>query len=81
MRNVLEYLERAAKEAPEKTAVVDEYGRVDYQTLLRVSQSTGSFLLQSGIGRNRPVPVFMEKGIEALTAFFGILYAGCFYVL
>ena len=81
MRNVLEYLERAAKQAPEKIAVIDEKGQIDYQTLLCVSQKVGSCLLERDVHRNRPVPVFMEKGIEALSAFFGILYAGCFYVL
>ena len=29
----------------------------------------------------KPVAVFMDKGIDALKSFMGILYSGCFYTL
>ena len=81
MRNVLEYLEASATRVPRKTAVIDENGSITYEELLDLSRRTGSFLTGRNIHTNRPVPVFMEKGAAALASFFGIVYAGCFYVL
>lgn len=80
MRNVLEYLEASAARAPEKTAVIDESGALSYCELLSRSRRIGSALAGRSAPR-RPVPVLMDKSAAALSAFFGIVYAGCFYVL
>ena len=81
MKNVLEYLEYSAEHFPDKIAVTDELGSISYGTLISTSKAAGSALLEEGIKRCSPIPLFMEKGINALTAFFGAVYAGGFYVL
>lgn len=81
MRTVLEYLEGAAAQYPDKIAVIDENGSCTYRELLQQSRRIGSALAASGIRRHAPVAVLMEKGIDTLSAFFGILYGGGFYVL
>ncbi|MFV0241644.1 MAG: amino acid adenylation domain-containing protein [Lacrimispora sphenoides] len=80
MRNVLEYLEHSASIYPEKIAAVDQENSCSYKELLLHAKRIGSFLSGYESPRN-PVVVFMDKSVEALTTFMGIVYAGCFYVL
>lgn len=80
MKNVLEYLENTACTFADKTAVVCADDSICWDKLLLNSKKIGSALASESDVR-QPVPVLMEKGIPALTSFFGIVYAGCFYVL
>lgn len=80
MRNVLEYLEHSAEKYPDKTAVADMAGSSSYKELLQNSRRIGSSLA-AALAPKTPVVVLMDKGVEALTAFMGIVYAGCFYIL
>nr|WP_024836459.1 amino acid adenylation domain-containing protein [Clostridium sp. 12(A)] len=79
MKNVLEYLEQSAKLYPDKTAVLDPEKSITYEELLYNARRIGSFLSEQEAPR-RPVAVFMDKSVEALTAFMGIVAAGCFYI-
>ncbi len=79
MKNVLEYIESIA-EKQNIGQIVDEYQTYSYPKLLKQSQSIGSALTQY-FTYGKPIPVFMEKGIDCLSVFFGSVYAGCFYVL
>lgn len=78
--SVLEYLERSAAAVPEKPAVVAADGSSSYAQLLERCRRVGSGLLPF-CRRGTPTAVLMEKGLDALTAFFGIVYAGSFYCL
>lgn len=78
MKNVLEYLERSAKLSNHR--IIDEYGQCSYLDLLNMSQRVGSGLVNK-VTYCTPIPIFMEKGIQCLSAFFGTVYAGSFYVL
>ena len=78
--NVLNDLERAAGEHPERVAIIEEEKRCTYRELLEYSRCAGSALAARQVQR-RPVGVYLEKGIDALCAFFGVLYAGGFYSL
>ena len=80
MRSVLEYLEETAGRFPDKTAVIDEYGSCSYEELMARSRRIGSGLHKK-VTREMPIPVLLEKGVDALTAFFGIAYTGNCYVL
>ena len=80
MTNVLEYLEHAAKRSPSKTAVQDPDKSCTYAELLQFAQAVGSAVCGLVPPRS-PVIVFTEKSVDALTAFMGIVYAGCFYVM
>lgn len=79
MKNVLEYLEESAKKYPNKIAVKDPEKSCSYIELLQNSKKIGSGILQYEVPRN-PVIVFMNKSVEALSTFMGIVQAGCFYV-
>lgn len=82
MKTILEYLEASAAKCPDKTAVIDEHGSMTYRQWMDAALRIGSNLCMfEEIGEGRPIPVLMEKGIPALQSFFGIVYAGSFYVL
>lgn len=80
MKNVLEYLENTTVNFAEKTAVICGDKNICWDKLLLDSKKIGTALAMKSDVR-MPIPVLMEKGIETLTTFFGIAYAGCFYVL
>ena len=77
--NVLEYLERAEKLYPDKPAFGDESGQLTYRQLAQAARRMGSRLAEQGAYRE-PVAVLIDKDVNTLTAFMGIVYSGCFYV-
>lgn len=79
MTNILEYLERSAQLFPEKPALVDERQAITFSQALDASRRVGSALALS-LTPGQPVAVYMEKSVENLCAFWGIVYAGGFYV-
>lgn len=79
MTNILEYLERSAQLYPEKPALVDERQSITFTQALEDSRRVGSSLALS-LAKGQPVAVYMEKSVENLCAFWGIVYAGGFYV-
>lgn len=64
--------------SPERTACVDETHSLSYQELCHISRAVGAALSQR-IRPRQPVAIYMEKGCAALSAFFGVVYAGGFY--
>lgn len=79
MKNILEYLEHSAAMHPDKIAVLDPEKSATYEELLNNARRIGSFLSEQEVPQS-PVAVFMDKSVEALTAFMGIVSAGCFYI-
>ncbi len=79
MKNILEYLEHSATTHPDKIAVLDPEKSATYEELLNNARRIGSFLSEQEVPQS-PVAVFMDKSVEALTAFMGIVSAGCFYI-
>ncbi|MFR9207168.1 MAG: AMP-binding protein [Lachnospiraceae bacterium] len=70
--NILEFLEHSAALHPHKTAVVDEYKSCNYEELLDYSCRIGS-ALSYRIEKSSPIIVYMEKGVDTICSFFGIL--------
>ncbi|MCH5267701.1 MAG: amino acid adenylation domain-containing protein [Lachnospiraceae bacterium] len=77
--NVLEYLENTVMRLPDKVAFADENESLTFQQVYEKSRSIGSTLANLGAVRE-PVVIYMEKSPSAITAFFGVIYGGCFYV-
>ena len=80
MKNVLEYLEQSESKYSNKIAVIEEEKTITYKELVAKSKRIASGLINNTNIR-KPIPVLLEKGINALSAFFGAIYAGDFYVL
>lgn len=79
-RNVLVFLEDSASRYPEHTAVIDAQGACCYAELLHACQRVGTALSEI-ISPGTPVAVVMEKGIHAIYAFLGTVYAGGYYAM
>ena len=79
MTNLLQYLEASVTRVPDKTAFMDESCSLTFREVSQQARAVGSFLHSEGYYK-QPVVVFMKKHPNTLAAFFGIMYAGCYYV-
>ena len=77
--NILDDLNRTARERPDKLAFSDGITGLTFGELHRQSRAVGTFLHRRGIYR-KPVVIFMEKSPQEVAAFFGVVAGGCFYV-
>ena len=80
MKNVLEFLERSAELTPDKTAFTDEAAGLSYAQAVSAAKAIGTALCELKTG-NMPVAVFLDKSVQSLSAFFGVVYSGNFYVV
>ena len=80
MKNILDYLERTTVCNAWKTAVDDGNICMTWLELQEMSKSIGTALCKR-TGRQKPVVILAEKSAVALAAMFGVVYAGCFYVM
>lgn len=78
--NILEYLEASARTYPEKIAFADETSSCTFAQLKEASRKIGTALCGK-ISPRCPVPVLMEKSVDTIRVFMGIVQAGGFYVL
>ena len=78
MKNILEYLEKH-KES-EKISIIEEEKKCTFKELYNTSKSIGT-ILTNYIAPTEPAMVLMEKGINAIYSFFGVVYARGFYTL
>lgn len=80
-RSVLDYLEESAERFPDKIVFADDKNQVSYRVFREQAQAVATGLADSGkVGKNHPVVVLIERKIESLTGFFGVVYSGNFYV-
>lgn len=80
IENVLTYLDNSAKIFPSKVAIREEDKEISYLELQRETNAIGTALAAFDL-LGQPVGVYMEKGIDALCTFFGIVAAGGFYCM
>ncbi len=77
--NVLEYLEKTAADYPERLVYRDEKDSITFGRLLELSRRAGS-LLSKKIDPRKPVLVVAEKNLMTPVMYYGVLYAGAYYV-
>lgn len=80
MKNILEYLELSSQNYYTKVAFSDENHEMTYGECVERSKKVGTQLLELNTKR-QPIAVLMDKNIESLTSFFGVVYSGNFYVV
>lgn len=83
--NVLEWLEEAAKRHPDHTAFADANREINYADLQRQAKIIGCRIVEFAkkrgeIWKNQPIAVLIDRNVESLILFMGILYSGNFYV-
>lgn len=79
MTNLLAYLEETVVRLPDKTAYSDGTDSLTFREVYDQSRALGTALSRGGYYRE-PVVVFMGRHPRMVTAFLGVLYAGCHYV-
>jgi len=77
--NILEYLESTVLRLPDKIAYSNGKEHLTFSALSRCAHAIGSALIDEGLSK-APVAILMEKHPNEVAAFFGTVYAGCFYV-
>lgn len=78
-KNILEYLENTARNAPDKIAFSGENENLTFFEIFETSRAIGTFLINKGI-KNSPIVVFMGKRPSTIAAFLGVVYSGSYYV-
>lgn len=83
--NVLEWLEEAVRRRPSQTAFADTDQEICYADLMSGAKRIGCGIMELAAKRgetwrNRPIAVLIDRNIESLILFMGILYSGNFYV-
>ena len=78
-KNILSYLEETVKRVPNKLAFSNGKEGMTFSELYDASRAIGTELCRCG-AKGEPVVIFMDKHPKTLAAFFGAIYAGCFYV-
>ncbi len=80
LTNILDYLDRSVSLYGEKVAFSDSKNEATYNELNEKSDSIGSALVEKSGTKNSPVVVFIDRNIESVIAFMGIVKSGNFYV-
>lgn len=79
-KNVLEYLEDTVKKFPDKIAYTDENTKVTFLEFKNKSQSVAMKILNAIDDLNSPIAVFVDRNVDSLINFVGVLYSANFYV-
>lgn len=77
-RNVLDWLEAAARLSPDETAFDQPDRRITWNQVCQSARRIGSGLAAL-IPEQTPVLILMEKSPDCVCAMLGAVYAGCFY--
>lgn len=80
MKNILEYIENNLSKFSQKEAFSDENNSVTYDYVVKAAKAIGTKLAQINT-HNKPIAVYIDKSVESLIAFLGVVYSGNFYVV
>lgn len=78
--NVLSYLEDTARRFPGKMALADDKNALTFAQWLSMAEGIGTYIARSTGVMRRPVMVFVDRKIECLIGFMGVVESGNFYV-
>ncbi|HEY9401291.1 MAG TPA: amino acid adenylation domain-containing protein, partial [Pyrinomonadaceae bacterium] len=74
-----ELFERQAALTPERVAVVFEEEQLTYEELNRRANQVAHYLRESGVGGETLVAILLERSINVVVSFLGVLKAGAAY--
>ena len=77
--NVLEYLDNTVLRVPDKIAYANETDSLTFKQVYDYARSIGTCISAYGL-RRQPIVVYMKKHPNAISAFYGVVYSGNFYV-
>ena len=77
--HVLDYLDDTVKRVPDKIAFANETDALTFQDVYEQNRALATFFMEHGFYKE-PIVVFMNKHPKTITAFFGVINSGNFYV-
>ena len=77
--HVLDYLDSTVKRVPDKIAFANETEELTFRQVYDQNRALATYLMEKGLYKE-PVVVFMNKHPKTITAFFGVINSGNFYV-
>ena len=77
-RLVTDYLEATAEKYPDNPAFVDEHSVLTFCELRDCAKRIATRLIKARLSR-KPIAVALGQSVQAVVAFLGAAYAGCFY--
>lgn len=81
IKNILQLLETSSYSYPKKAALIDEQREVSYADYIKESKSIGSALCElHQEPYSKPIIVFVDRRVDTIVAYMGVLYSGHFYV-
>ena len=79
--NILSYLENSANKWFDKTAIADDKNSLTFSQWNQLSRNIGTAIIQkTSSSLRKPVLVFVDRRIEGLVGFMGVVQSGNFYV-
>lgn len=79
--NILDYLEQSTIRHPDKVVFSEGEKSIDYKTLSQYAKGIGSGIINEfDHPKRQPIVVFVDRNIESLVIFMGVVYSGSFYV-
>lgn len=78
--NILSYLEASASKFPDKTAIADDKSSATFSQWLTMAKGIGTVIARGTGAVRKPVLVFVDREIEGLVGFMGVVESGNFYV-
>ena len=79
--NILEYLYDKVTRFPDKTGIADDKRSLTFSQWAGEAENIGSYLIHAtGSVMRQPVLVFVDRKIETLVGFMGVVESGNFYV-
>lgn len=78
--NILSYLEASAKNFPNKIAIADDKETATFSQWHTMAKAIGTMIAHKTSVVRKPVIVFVDRKIEGLIGFMGVVESGNFYV-
>ncbi|MDE6907046.1 MAG: amino acid adenylation domain-containing protein [Lachnospiraceae bacterium] len=77
--SITEWLDITAERYPDKTAIVDEWGKISFTMFRSKSHAVAWEIRKQNIGEQKPIVVFLEKSGRSVVSFLGVAYSRNFY--
>ena len=79
--NILDYLYDKVSRFPDKIGIADEKNSLTFRQWADEAEAIGSQIIKAtGAIMRRPILVFVDRKIETLVGFMGVVESGNFYV-
>lgn len=80
LTNVLDYLDNSVRLHGDKVVFSDNKNEITYNDLNKNARAIGSAIIEKSGTKNSPIVVFIDRNLESVVSFFGVIMSGNFYV-